>query len=294
MRWGTTTVRARAVRSGHMGVGQCGLDAAVPYRVGEVTQAHSATLLVEAVQDYAIFLLAPDGRVLTWNRGAERIKGYTGRRDRRPALRPFLHARGASSRTPAMSSCGWRRSTGDSRTRDGGSARTAPSSGPMSLSPRCSTIGASRSPTPRSPATSPSDERRRSSERRPRGAAGVRRPRRRCRPETRFPSIAAHELKTPIASRSRLSAESLRTLEGWTTAGRLDTGLRDAGRPPIACRSSLRRAARRLATDVRPPASWSSTRPTSLPSSARCGAIRGRRRRSHAFVSRPRTSPDDT
>ena len=34
-------------------------------------------LLVEAVQDYAIFLLAPDGRVLTWNRGAQRIKGYT-------------------------------------------------------------------------------------------------------------------------------------------------------------------------------------------------------------------------
>src|SRR6188768_3517027 len=34
-------------------------------------------LLVEAVEDYAIFLLGPDGRVLTWNRGAERIKGYT-------------------------------------------------------------------------------------------------------------------------------------------------------------------------------------------------------------------------
>jgi len=33
-------------------------------------------LLVEAVEDYAIFLLGPDGRVLTWNRGAERIKGY--------------------------------------------------------------------------------------------------------------------------------------------------------------------------------------------------------------------------
>ena len=34
-------------------------------------------LLVDAVQDYAIFLLGPDGRVLTWNRGAERIKGYS-------------------------------------------------------------------------------------------------------------------------------------------------------------------------------------------------------------------------
>jgi PAS domain S-box-containing protein len=36
-------------------------------------------LLVESVRDYAIFLLDPDGRVATWNTGAERIKGYTAR-----------------------------------------------------------------------------------------------------------------------------------------------------------------------------------------------------------------------
>jgi PAS domain S-box-containing protein len=34
-------------------------------------------LLVEAVKDYAIFLLDPHGRVVSWNAGAERIKGYT-------------------------------------------------------------------------------------------------------------------------------------------------------------------------------------------------------------------------
>ena len=33
-------------------------------------------LLVEGVKDYAIFMLDPDGRVMTWNDGAERIKGY--------------------------------------------------------------------------------------------------------------------------------------------------------------------------------------------------------------------------
>ncbi len=33
-------------------------------------------LLVEAVQDYAIFILNPEGYVSTWNVGAERIKGY--------------------------------------------------------------------------------------------------------------------------------------------------------------------------------------------------------------------------
>ncbi|MDB4983363.1 MAG: hypothetical protein JWM82_4115, partial [Myxococcales bacterium] len=34
-------------------------------------------LLVESVKDYAIFILDPGGHVLTWNLGAERIKGYS-------------------------------------------------------------------------------------------------------------------------------------------------------------------------------------------------------------------------
>jgi PAS domain S-box-containing protein len=34
-------------------------------------------LLVESVRDCAIFMLDPEGRVLTWNAGAELIKGYT-------------------------------------------------------------------------------------------------------------------------------------------------------------------------------------------------------------------------
>ncbi len=34
-------------------------------------------LLVEAVTDYAIYLLDPHGKIISWNAGAERIKGYT-------------------------------------------------------------------------------------------------------------------------------------------------------------------------------------------------------------------------
>jgi PAS domain S-box-containing protein len=34
-------------------------------------------LMVEGVRDYAIFMLDPDGYIMTWNAGAERIKGYT-------------------------------------------------------------------------------------------------------------------------------------------------------------------------------------------------------------------------
>jgi PAS domain S-box-containing protein len=33
--------------------------------------------LVNSVEDYAIYMLDPNGLVMTWNLGAERIKGYT-------------------------------------------------------------------------------------------------------------------------------------------------------------------------------------------------------------------------
>ena len=36
-------------------------------------------LLVEAVQDYAIFMLDPAGHICTWNLGAQRIKQYAAR-----------------------------------------------------------------------------------------------------------------------------------------------------------------------------------------------------------------------
>ena len=34
-------------------------------------------LLVEAVEDYAIFTLDPEGRIVTWNTGAQRTTGWT-------------------------------------------------------------------------------------------------------------------------------------------------------------------------------------------------------------------------
>ena len=33
-------------------------------------------LLVDCVKDYAIFMISPSGEVLSWNRGAEFLKGY--------------------------------------------------------------------------------------------------------------------------------------------------------------------------------------------------------------------------
>src|SRR6267142_6473474 len=40
-------------------------------------QSDQLRLLVDSVRDYAIFLLSPDGLVMSWNKGAQRIKGYT-------------------------------------------------------------------------------------------------------------------------------------------------------------------------------------------------------------------------
>jgi len=34
-------------------------------------------ILVDSVRDYAIYLLAPDGTIQSWNAGARHLKGYT-------------------------------------------------------------------------------------------------------------------------------------------------------------------------------------------------------------------------
>jgi PAS domain S-box-containing protein len=52
-------------------IGNTGLAEAVKHG------GHIYQLMVEAVRDYAIFMLDPHGYVASWNRGAERIKGYT-------------------------------------------------------------------------------------------------------------------------------------------------------------------------------------------------------------------------
>jgi PAS domain S-box-containing protein len=42
--------------------------------------AHSSgqlAVLVDGIQEYAIYMISPEGRVMSWNSGAQRIKGYT-------------------------------------------------------------------------------------------------------------------------------------------------------------------------------------------------------------------------
>jgi PAS domain S-box-containing protein len=50
------------------------------HRLAEETLRRSEEmfrLLIDSVQDYAIYMLDPEGRVSSWNHGAQRIKGYT-------------------------------------------------------------------------------------------------------------------------------------------------------------------------------------------------------------------------
>lgn len=42
----------------------------------EQQQEDSARLMVSRIKEYAIFMLDPEGRVVSWNEGAERMKGY--------------------------------------------------------------------------------------------------------------------------------------------------------------------------------------------------------------------------
>ena len=197
-------------------------------------------LLVDAVEDYAIFLLGPDGRVLTWNRGAERIKGYTADEivgqhfsvfytpEELAAERPKFVLQMATDRG-RFEDEGW-------RVRKDGTRFWADVLITALLDDRGVPFGfakVTRDLTERRAA----EEQRRAlfAEQQARAAAEEA-----LRARDRFLSIAAHELKTPVAS-LQLSAESLQRSRDADRldAQRLDTGLRRMGT-----------AARRLSTLV--------------------------------------------
>ncbi len=183
-------------------------------------------LLVDAVQDYAIFLLSTEGQVLTWNRGAERIKGYAateiiGRHfsvfytpDERDAGRPMMLL-GLAGERGRFEDEGWRvRKDGTWFWADVIVTALRDESGvPYAFAK------VTRDLTERRAA----EERQRLllAEQRARSAAEealiVR---------DRFLSIASHEFKTPVAS-LRLSAEALlhANESGRLDQDRLRTGL---------------------------------------------------------------------
>ena len=71
--------KQRVARSAEAEVRQqnVGLERTVFQQTDELSKtSENLHLLVEGIKDYALIMLDPEGRVLTWNSGAQRLKGY--------------------------------------------------------------------------------------------------------------------------------------------------------------------------------------------------------------------------
>ena len=89
-------------------------------------------LLVDAITDYAIYMLDPWGRVISWNAGAQRFKGYAADEIIGQHFSRFYTAEDRAAGVPARALRIAARGRPLRDGRAGGSARTAPASGPTS------------------------------------------------------------------------------------------------------------------------------------------------------------------
>ena len=87
-------------------------------------------LLVRSVRDYAILMLDPEGCVVSWNEGAERIKGYPANEILGKSFTTFYPKEAVNF--GAFHNWNWtsRAAKVASKTKAGGCARMAPVSGP--------------------------------------------------------------------------------------------------------------------------------------------------------------------
>lgn len=108
-------------------------------------------MLLEAVSDYAVYRLTPEGNVSSWNKGAERNKGYTVAEAIGLHVSAFYTAEDRAAGAPARALAA--AAGPSSNLMAGGSARTAAASGRMSSSKRSAIRTAGSSALRRSPAT---------------------------------------------------------------------------------------------------------------------------------------------
>ena len=96
-------------------------------------------LLVEGVTDYAIYMLDPEGKVVNWNPGAERLKGYASAEILGQHFSRFYTEEDQAERAFLRSSSATPSRPGSTRARAGVSERTAAGSGRASSSTRSGT-----------------------------------------------------------------------------------------------------------------------------------------------------------
>ena len=87
--------------------------------------------LVYGVQDYAIFLLDREGRIVSWNRGAELLKGYAAEEIVGKHFSVFYPPEALERRWPQRE-LKMAQESGRLEDEAGACARTAAASGPMS------------------------------------------------------------------------------------------------------------------------------------------------------------------
>ena len=111
-----------------------GRGASAPGRELEAANASCEfRLLVSSVRDYAIFMLDPDGRIETLERGRRAAQGLRGATRSSAGTSRVLHRRRTARAAPAARARDRGRATAATRRRAGGSARTARSSGRTSM-----------------------------------------------------------------------------------------------------------------------------------------------------------------
>jgi PAS domain-containing protein len=95
----------------------------------ENTLEQRLQLLIEAVTDYGIFMLDPGGHIVSWNSGAQKLKGYKREEILGKHFSIFYPPEAVASGCPKRNfdsrSC-----AAASRTKVGACARTARASGP--------------------------------------------------------------------------------------------------------------------------------------------------------------------